>query len=73
VATSNDDQEIKILVVLDTEAVERFNFKFEDNELAELLIEADSGTIRLAVADVQKAELEAHLNEQLANSRTSNP
>ena len=69
-AAADDEQEIKILVVLDTEAIERFNFKFEDNELAELLIEAETGSIRLAVTDVQKSELEAHLDEQLGHVKS---
>jgi len=65
VTTEDDSHAIKVLVLLDTEAIERFNFKFEDNELAELLIEAELGSIRLGITDVQKGELAAHLEEQL--------
>lgn len=61
------EQEIKLFVVLDTNAIEHFNFMFEDNALSELLIEAEVGTVRLGLTDVQKSELEAHLNEQLTH------
>ncbi|MEJ7602008.1 MAG: PIN domain-containing protein [Kofleriaceae bacterium] len=52
-------------MILDTEPIEGVNFEFENNDLAELLIEAGYGTLRVAITDIQVGELRAHVNEQV--------
>src|SRR3979409_197912 len=57
--------EIKLIVVLDTTVAEGAKFDFDIGTLEGIKDEAMSGSLKIALTEVQVEEMRAHINEQV--------
>ncbi|MBL8624425.1 MAG: DUF4935 domain-containing protein [Myxococcales bacterium] len=55
---------IKLVVVLDTTVAESARFNFDSGSLGELQTEAQEGSLKIALTEVQAGEMRAHVKEQ---------